>query len=265
MRVPGLPHPIELRAGTSDASVLRQILLDEELAFELRDDPKLIIDAGANIGTSSIYLAMRYPRTDRVALELDGGNYWFLYGATWRITPASFPCTKDFGRIGHVWQSPTLGQAAGRSRQSRRTTPPTGSRGSRCTTSSRNTAAPSTSSRWTSREARPRSSRTAAVPGSTRSGRSRSNYTTASGQAAEQHRPGDRQGRLRGEPPRRVHDPDRAIVTLERGGRVCRNVESIVQSRESEDRAGVRRSRNTIRRSQANRGPIGVDHAPLHR
>ena len=78
VRVPGLPCPVALRAGTSDARVLRQIFVEEELEFRLEGEPQLIVDAGANIGLSSIYLATRYPTATIVALEIDTRNFAIL-------------------------------------------------------------------------------------------------------------------------------------------------------------------------------------------
>jgi FkbM family methyltransferase len=78
VRVPGLPYPVALRAGTSDARVLRQIFVEEELDFRLDGEPRLIVDAGANIGLSSIYLAKRFPTATIVALEIDTRNFAIL-------------------------------------------------------------------------------------------------------------------------------------------------------------------------------------------
>jgi FkbM family methyltransferase len=84
--VPGLPHPIWLRAGTSDVRVLSQVLVAEELDFGLTETPSIIIDAGANIGISSAYFAVRHPTATVVALEIDRGNFELL-----RRNTASYP------------------------------------------------------------------------------------------------------------------------------------------------------------------------------
>ncbi|HEX4948119.1 MAG TPA: FkbM family methyltransferase [Blastocatellia bacterium] len=76
--VPGIAHPIYLRAGASDDQVFHQIFLEEELDFPLPHPPQFIVDAGANIGLSSIYLANRYPQTRIVALEIEASNFALL-------------------------------------------------------------------------------------------------------------------------------------------------------------------------------------------
>jgi FkbM family methyltransferase len=76
--VPTLPHPVWLRAGTSDSVVLWQILIWEELRFDLPSPPSLIVDAGANIGLASAWFANRYPHARVIALEADRRNFEVL-------------------------------------------------------------------------------------------------------------------------------------------------------------------------------------------
>jgi FkbM family methyltransferase len=77
--VPGLSHKVWLRAGTSDLMVFQQIFCDRETDFDLDlAPPYFIVDAGANIGLSSIVFASRYPRAKIVALEVDSDNYQLL-------------------------------------------------------------------------------------------------------------------------------------------------------------------------------------------
>lgn len=77
--VPGLSHKIWLRAGTSDLMVFRQIFCEGETEFDLDlPPPYFIVDAGANIGLSSIMFALRWPNSQIVALEVDSGNYQLL-------------------------------------------------------------------------------------------------------------------------------------------------------------------------------------------
>lgn len=76
--VPGVPSKICLRAGTSDVMVFEQIFLSEEMDFSMRSVPKLIIDAGANIGLSSIYLSRKFPKARIVALEPEAENFELL-------------------------------------------------------------------------------------------------------------------------------------------------------------------------------------------
>ncbi len=75
---PGISHPIRLRLGTTDLSVYENVMLREEYAFDLPYPPSTIIDAGANIGTASIYFAHRYPETKVIALEPEPTNFELL-------------------------------------------------------------------------------------------------------------------------------------------------------------------------------------------
>ena len=54
-RVGGIRHPVFLRIGTTDASVLRQVLHDKHYDLPLQRTPKFIVDAGANIGLSAVF------------------------------------------------------------------------------------------------------------------------------------------------------------------------------------------------------------------
>lgn len=78
VRVPGLPAPVFLRAQTSDHFVFQSIFVEEELNLSLTFQPKYIVDAGANIGLSAVYLRKRYPGAELVALELAKSNYAVL-------------------------------------------------------------------------------------------------------------------------------------------------------------------------------------------
>ncbi|MDQ3234697.1 MAG: FkbM family methyltransferase [Pseudobdellovibrionaceae bacterium] len=78
VRVPGLAHPIFLRAGTSDVLVFIQIFIERELEFEMAEEPLSIVDAGANIGLASLYFAKRFPKSKIVALEVDRANFDLL-------------------------------------------------------------------------------------------------------------------------------------------------------------------------------------------
>jgi FkbM family methyltransferase len=69
------PHPIFLRAGSSDMSVFKEVLLDEEYSFPLAETPHTIIDAGANIGLSAIWFATRYPHARIIAVEAERANF----------------------------------------------------------------------------------------------------------------------------------------------------------------------------------------------
>jgi FkbM family methyltransferase len=86
VRVPGLNHPVALRAKTSDVGVFHQVFVDGELEFNLNLSPSRIIDAGANIGLASLYLASRFPEAKILALEIEEANFELL-----RRNTASYP------------------------------------------------------------------------------------------------------------------------------------------------------------------------------
>ncbi len=69
------PYPVWLRPGTSDAIAFRDVLLEEQYDFALDRAPRTIIDAGANIGLSSIWFSVRYPDAKIVAVEAERSNY----------------------------------------------------------------------------------------------------------------------------------------------------------------------------------------------
>jgi FkbM family methyltransferase len=91
MRVPGVPHPVWLREGTSDFEILEQIFLRREYDFSewpahharIQDacaallaagKVPVIVDCGANIGFASIWLALAFPRAVIYAVEPEPGN-----------------------------------------------------------------------------------------------------------------------------------------------------------------------------------------------
>ncbi len=78
LHVPGLPSPVNLRAATSDAATFVQIFLRGDLDFPLTGEPKVILDGGANIGLSALYLHRRFPRARIVAVEFEASNYALL-------------------------------------------------------------------------------------------------------------------------------------------------------------------------------------------
>jgi FkbM family methyltransferase len=78
MKLPEFDAPLYLRAGTSDIEVMWQLFLDEELDFPMPSNAKFIIDAGANVGFASVYLARKFPDARIVALEVDPDNYAML-------------------------------------------------------------------------------------------------------------------------------------------------------------------------------------------
>jgi FkbM family methyltransferase len=69
---------VYLRLGTSDVIVFNAIFYGKEYEFSVKEYPKIIVDAGANIGLSTIYFANKYPDAKIIAIEPEENNYKFL-------------------------------------------------------------------------------------------------------------------------------------------------------------------------------------------
>jgi len=93
VNLPELAHPISMRAGTSDLWVFDQIFLYKEMETDFGQDVAFIIDAGANIGLTSAYLANRFPNARILALEVDQQNFELLAANT-RHYPLVTPLLK---------------------------------------------------------------------------------------------------------------------------------------------------------------------------
>jgi hypothetical protein len=78
VRSGSLPHPIWLRARTSDLDVHREIFVNEQYKHDFLAAPRVIVDVGANIGLSSIYFAIHYPNARILALEPEESNFRLL-------------------------------------------------------------------------------------------------------------------------------------------------------------------------------------------
>lgn len=70
--------PFFLRIPSSDTLTYDQIFLHQEYDFVAENPPKVIVDAGANIGLASIFFANRYPDAKIIAIEPESGNFEFL-------------------------------------------------------------------------------------------------------------------------------------------------------------------------------------------
>jgi FkbM family methyltransferase len=73
-----LAHPVHLRGGTADIQCFYQIVVHSEYHCPFEISPKLIIDAGANIGLSSLYFAARYSDATIFAIEPEPRNFELL-------------------------------------------------------------------------------------------------------------------------------------------------------------------------------------------
>jgi FkbM family methyltransferase len=67
--------PFLLRVPSSDVPTYRQVFIDQDYALRAASPPKVIVDAGANIGLAAIYFANRFPEARIIAIEPEAGNF----------------------------------------------------------------------------------------------------------------------------------------------------------------------------------------------
>lgn len=66
------------RTTTQDVEIAAHTLIFEEYSDIVCANPAVIVDAGANIGTSAIYFATRYPDAKIISIEPEKENYQIL-------------------------------------------------------------------------------------------------------------------------------------------------------------------------------------------
>ncbi|WP_168441930.1 FkbM family methyltransferase [Pontiella desulfatans] len=69
---------LQVRSGSSDLDVVISSLVEDEYGHLDCPNPRIIVDAGANIGTSAISFARKYPHAKVFAIEPENGNYGLL-------------------------------------------------------------------------------------------------------------------------------------------------------------------------------------------
>lgn len=70
--------PLYLRLKTSDLNAYYKVLLNEDYDFPICRNPRVIVDAGANVGFASIYFARKYPQARIYAIEPERSNFELL-------------------------------------------------------------------------------------------------------------------------------------------------------------------------------------------
>lgn len=73
-----LKFPFYIRLRTSDLPTYDQVFLRKDYDFDVNEAPRVIIDAGANIGLASIFFAHCFPNTKIFALEPERSNFDLL-------------------------------------------------------------------------------------------------------------------------------------------------------------------------------------------
>jgi FkbM family methyltransferase len=78
--LPGIKHPIRMRPTNTDKITFKEIFIKKEydISVPASIDVKFIIDAGANIGFTSVFLANRYPSAQIISIEPDDENFTYL-------------------------------------------------------------------------------------------------------------------------------------------------------------------------------------------
>lgn len=75
IHIPGYPHPLYYREGTSDAFVIEQVFARREYECVAGESVvRTIVDLGANVGYTACYLLHHYPAARIAVVEPDEGN-----------------------------------------------------------------------------------------------------------------------------------------------------------------------------------------------
>lgn len=71
-------YPFTLRIPSSDVPTTKQVFINYEYDFLVEIEPKVVIDAGANIGLAAIYFANKYQNAKIIAIEPEQSNFELL-------------------------------------------------------------------------------------------------------------------------------------------------------------------------------------------
>lgn len=74
-KIEGVAAPVYVRVPSTDLRVFEQVVLRKEYLLPARREPAFIVDAGANIGLTSVLLAKQFPNARILALEPEKNNY----------------------------------------------------------------------------------------------------------------------------------------------------------------------------------------------
>ena len=59
---------VTIRPGTSDLPCFSKVFVDYEYEIPFETKPRLIVDAGANIGLATLYFSSKFPRAKIIAM-----------------------------------------------------------------------------------------------------------------------------------------------------------------------------------------------------
>lgn len=69
---------INLRKGNCDVGTFNQIFLDKEYDIDFAFEPKVIIDAGANIGLTTLFFSRKFSSATIISIEPETENFKYL-------------------------------------------------------------------------------------------------------------------------------------------------------------------------------------------
>ncbi len=75
---PDCKYPFQVRIPSSDIPTYRQVFNNQDYDFLSVVQPKVIVDAGANIGLASLYFANKFPDAKIIAVEPEQSNFELL-------------------------------------------------------------------------------------------------------------------------------------------------------------------------------------------
>ncbi len=78
VQMPEYAQALWVRPRTSDRNMFADVLLDREYELAMDPPPAFIIDAGANVGYTSVFMANRYPGAQIIAIEPEASNFAML-------------------------------------------------------------------------------------------------------------------------------------------------------------------------------------------
>jgi FkbM family methyltransferase len=65
----------QIRKNSTDYLVFKKVFIDMEYNFSFKHTIDYVIDAGANIGASAVYLALKFPNAKIIAVEPEANNF----------------------------------------------------------------------------------------------------------------------------------------------------------------------------------------------
>lgn len=98
----GISHPLFLRLRTTDIALCRDILIDLQYDCQFAREPRIIVDAGANIGLTSVFYANKYPRAKIIAIEPETSNFEMLLKNTGPYPNITAICAGLWNRRGEL-------------------------------------------------------------------------------------------------------------------------------------------------------------------